>query len=211
MFTLILSYIVEHWVKLLVYVVGFAGSVFGFLFARYTWLNRKFMHKLNFSLNLEDRGVLDFMTIDELDLAVLYDLYPRFRLMLLARRSKKAGRAFVLFQDPKEAWTILNVLLNHLSRLFGAGAIARDLGCATTVEYLFGLTCEVHPELNSFKFRVMLARLELLEKIEATPDFRFELDKHNRIRRQTLLEMLAIQRNPALRHSLQTVKIAVKR
>ena len=123
MFPDMLSFFAEHWARMLAAALGVLGSAVGFVFARYAWISRNFLHKLNFSLNLEDGGVLDFMTVDEVELAHLFGAYPRFRLKLLARRAQKEGRAFLLFAHDKDAWTFLNVLLNHVSRLFGAGAV----------------------------------------------------------------------------------------
>src|SRR4051794_9910107 len=100
MLEMLLGWLAEHWGKLAFALLGSLGTVLGFLWARYAWVRRNFMNRLNFSLNLAEAGMLDFMTVDEIELAhLLTDVYVRFRLMLLARQSRKAGRAFVHFRD----------------------------------------------------------------------------------------------------------------
>src|SRR5262245_10143010 len=105
----VLPWLADHWGKLVFGLLGSVGTVFGFLGARYAWVSRKFMNRLNFSLNLEDGGRLDFMTVDEVEVAHLFtDAYARLRLMLLARQARKAGRAFLHFHDARDAWAMLN-------------------------------------------------------------------------------------------------------
>jgi hypothetical protein len=205
------SWLAEHWAKLAFALLGSVGTVVGFLWARYAWVSRNFMNRLNFSLNLAEAGTLDFMTVDEVEVAHLFpDAYVRLRLMLLARQARQAGRAFVHFANAQDAWTMLNVVLNHLSARFGVGAFAREQGCATTFEYVFGLTCETHPELQTMKFRVMLADKELLDRVAAEDQLRFEDERHNKIRRRTLQEMHALLADPALRHNLRTIKLSFR-
>ena len=57
----------------------------------------------------------------------------------------------------------------------------------------------------------MLARPELLDKIGADPALRFSEDRHNEIRRKTLLEMLTLHKDAARCHNLLTVKVAVRK
>ena len=169
------------------------------------------MNRLNFSLNLAEHGELDFMTVDEVEVSQLFSVaYARLRLMLLAREARKSGRAFIHFQDAQDAWTMLNVVLNHLSARFGVGAFAREQGCATTLEYVFGLTCESHAALQTSKFRVMLARKTLLDDIAADDKLRFADERHNQIRCRTLKEMHALLNDPERRHNLRTIKLSFK-
>jgi hypothetical protein len=170
MLQLVLTWLLEHWAQTIVALFGSAGTVYTFFWARYAWVSRSFMNRLNFSLNLAEDGVLDFMTVDEVEVSHLFtDVYARLRLVYLARMARKARRAFLHFANEQDAWTMLNVVLNHLSARLGEGAFARERGCGATVEYVFGLTCEMHAELQTNKFRVMLATTALLGRVVAEP------------------------------------------
>jgi hypothetical protein len=211
MLQLVLTWFVEHWTQMIVAVFGSAGTLYTFFWARYAWVSRSFMNRLNFSLNLADGGALDFMTVDEIEVSHLYtDAYSRLRLMYLARMARKARRAFIHFASDQDAWTMLNVVLNHLSARMSEGAFARERGCAATVEYVFGLTCEAHPELQTNKLRVMLATKALLDRVVADDQLRFTEERHNKIRRQTLAEMHALLNNSALGHNLRTIKLSFR-
>jgi len=89
----------------------------------------------------------------------------------------------------KEAWTILNPILNVISEIFACGFVARDLGIPVASDWFWcGLTCEKDGPVKNTKVRVMLIKESLLEQLNqiGTPTFEYE---HHQIRWKTLLEM----------------------
>lgn len=187
------------------------GPAFGILYAAWRWWKRDFTDRVNFSLNMKEGNTLDFATVAEEELSSLFNVWIRLRLMLLARAAKKDGHAFLRFKSQSEAWAMLNVVLNYLSSRYGEGAFACEQGNGITVEYLFGITCEHHPELKTLKFRIMIARKELLNEVAANPELRFTEERHNNIRRKTLVEMRETLIDPALAHNLSIVKLSFRK
>jgi hypothetical protein len=206
----ILQFVLENWKMLLPAMGAIVPMLITFIWARHKWLNAYFLEKINFSINIKQGdGHLGFRTIAEMDLGSLFDIYSKYRLMKLSRETKKKGRSFIQFENGQEAFKFLNVILNYLSAQFAEGAIAEDLGYAVSSEYLFGITCEWHPELNASKFRVMLIRPTLLQLIVKNDALVFANMKHNRMRRITLLEMAEIENTSTVTCCLSRISLSI--
>ncbi len=203
----LLSLAADNWQRAAMWIVGLLAFVPGLIWAWYSWKTRNFMGRVNSSVNFRDnKGVFAFATIDEADLASLFNLFSRLMLARLARQAP----AFLRFSGKEEAWNYLNVILNHLSSKFGEGALAYAAGHAKKVEFIFGLTCERHKDLKTRKFRVMLATPELLAEIHAGLEPTYADPRHNGIRGETLKEMAAMWHDPAQAHNLQRINLYLK-
>lgn len=207
-----LSLIAENGQRVLLWVLGLLAFVPGLIWAWYSWKTRNFMNRMNSSINFkDDKGIFAFTTIDETELASLFNLFSRLLLTRLARQ----GTAFLYFKNQEEAWNYLNVILNHLSSKFGEGALAYAVGKATKVEFIFGITCERHKELKTRKFRVMLATPELLAEIHANRldralDPTYADPRHNGIRGETLKEMADMWYDPTRAMNLGRINLYLK-
>ncbi len=198
----------NHWHHAVLWILGLLTFVPGLIWAWYKWRRRVFTHVLNASLNFKPAGgdLFAFATLDETRVGTLFDAYARLRLMHLARQQT----AFLHFHSEQEAWTFLNVVLNHLSSKFAEGALWYSLGKGQAMTVVIGITCERHNDLKTRKFRVMLASPELLAEIYAGGAPQYKNPRHNGIRGKTLQEMAALWHDPALKHNLMPMTLYLK-
>lgn len=177
--------------------------------ARIAFALRQFLHRVNFSLNYLDGKVLRFRTLQESDLRDVL-LNNRHAVKLV---TKAAGRATlerpVLVFSKKEAWVVLNSVLNELSEQFAVGFLAKSMGIPTrSAWYIFALTCEKDPDVRINKVRVLIAAESLLDSIEALDDLEFEVG-HHRIRRDTLAKMAVLRHDPKYSHNFLRVELTL--
>ena len=209
MFEYVADLFAANWGKLL---GGLTFLIFipAYLRARYLWRKRRFLTRINFSINFLDGNTLKFRTIREINLvdAMLNNVHA-VRVITKAPRAGSSG-AFLLFKDKEEAWTILNTLLNDLSAAFAEGIVARGMGLPTHSDWFdIGITCEQHPDLKTTKFRVMIIARKLLEKIETCDGVLFEQPQHH-LRLATLKEMWQIVQDEKLKHNIMQVELTVR-
>ena len=181
-----------------------------YLRARHLWRRRRFLSRLNFSINFIEDNTLKFRTLRESNLvdAMLNNAHA-IRVVLKAKRSANPG-AFLLFRDKEEAWTILTTILNELSAGFAEGFVARGLGLPTRSEWFaIGITCEKHADLKATKFRVMIVARKLLESIDTYDHVQFE-QPHHHIRLATLKQMRQIGQDEKIKHNIMQVELTVR-
>lgn len=177
--------------------------------ARIAFALRQFLHRVNFSLNYLDGKVLRFRTLQESDLRdVLLNNRHAVKLVTTAARRATLERPILEFSK-REAWVVLNSVLNELSEQFAAGFLAKSMGIPTRSQwYVFALTCEKDPDVRINKVRVLLAAESLLDQIEALDNLEFEVE-HHRIRRDTLARVAAMRRDPKRSHNLLRVELTL--
>src|SRR5690349_17974009 len=103
----------ENWGKLLG-LCAFLVFIPTYLRARYLWRKRRFLSRINYSINFIEDGTLKFRTLRESNLidAMLQNVHA-VRVVSNTPRFAKPS-AFLLFKDKEEAWTILSILLNEI-------------------------------------------------------------------------------------------------
>jgi hypothetical protein len=184
-----------------------AAAVFAWWRARAAWKRRQFLHRINFSLNYVEADTLRFRTLRESDIhEVLLNNDHAADLV-----AKAAGRTTLeqpfLDLPRKEAWIVLNSVLNELSEQFAVGFLAASMGLPTRSErYVIGLTCEKDPDVRINKIRVMIIAETLLQRIENLAGLAFERE-HHRIRLKTLAKMAQIYRDEKRKHLLLIVEL----
>ncbi len=177
--------------------------------ARLMWQRRHFMTRINFTINYIENGTLKFRTLREDDLGtILLNNEHGKKVVLRAAHRSTLDRPF-LELPRRDAWTVLNAILNELSEQFAVGHLARSMGAPVKSQwYVFGLTCEKHREVRMNKLRVMIIEKSLLENIDRYEDLRFERESHH-IRLQTLKRMREIQLDPTRSHNLMEIELPV--
>ncbi len=199
----------EHWTSILGTAVAILAGLVAWWRTRAAWLRREFLHRVNFSLNYVEGNVLRFRTLQESDLReVLLNNSHAVGLV-----TKAVGKTTledpILHLPDREAWVILNSVLNELSEQFAAGFLAKSMGLPTRSErYVLALTCEKDPDVRINKVRVMIVAESLLRQIDGLADLEFELE-HHRIRRKTLSKMSQALGDPKQKHNLITVELAI--
>jgi len=203
------DWLFANWGKLL-WGVTFLAFIPAYIQARYLWRSRRFLTRMNFSLNILDGNTLRFRTLKETNLAdAMLNNTHAIRVIHKTPRSEGPG-AFLLFRDKEEAWTILNTVLNDLSSGFAEGFVARSMNLPTQSEWYFlGISCEKHSDLRNTKYRVMIVAESALEKIVAYDDLQFEEPRFH-IRLSTLKQMWQLTQDEKLRHNIIRVELTVK-
>lgn len=157
--------------------------------ARRGWKRRQFLHRVNFSLNYVENGVLRIRTLQEagIDDILLNNRHGKERLLRVARQAR-LDQPFLMLPG-EDHWLVLNSVLNELSEQFAAGVLARSMGLpAKTATYVFGITCERDKDVRINKIRVMIVERSLLERIDEQTQFEFERPWHH-VRLKTLKRM----------------------
>ncbi len=188
-------------------ILALAAAAFAWWRARLAWKKRRFLHRVNFSLNYVQGNALKFRTLRESDIddVLLNNKHAVDLVTKLAERTTLDDPFLGLPRD--EAWVVLNSVLNELSEQFAAGFLATSMGLPTRAEkYVLGLTCEKDPDVRINKVRVMIIAESLLQKIEGLPGLAFEKE-HHQIRLKTLIRMAQTYRDPKRRHLLLVVEL----
>ena len=175
----------DHWLKALVSLALLGiGTWWGRRRARREWERKRFLNRLNFSLNTLRDGKLEIRTLAEMNCRdVFLNDYAAERVQAAAERTTKANPMVPLEKD--ERWFILNSVLNEVSERFAEGFVRRDMGMpVTTHTYLISLTYENAGDLKTRKIRAMLMRKDVLLNLPAEPPA-FERP-HHAIRFETL-------------------------
>ena len=178
--------------------------------SRSTWKARDFMTRVNFSLNYVEDNTLKIRTLREADIRhiLLGNQHGRKVVLRCARRTNLEKPFLQL--PKKDAWIVLNSILNEISEQFAEGFLAAAMGAPIRIAtYVFGITCERHSDVRMNKIRVMIIEKSLLEKIDALGKLRFELEHHH-VRLDTLKRMQAIYRSPQRDRNLREVELPVR-
>lgn len=177
--------------------------------ARAIWKRRRFLDRVNFSLNYVDNGVLKLRTLRESDIReVLLSNKHGIDLVTAAAEHATLDEPFLKL-PVEDSWMVLNSVLNEVSEQFAAGFLAASMGlCTRSTRYVIGLTCEKDPDVRINKIRVMLVTESLLQKIDRLEDLEFE-QKHHHVRLKTLKKMAEIYQDQKRQHELRTVELVV--
>jgi len=188
-------------------VIAVAAAVFAWWRARVAWNRRRFLHRVNFSLNYVDGKTLRFRTLQETDInAVLLNNKHAVDLVTKAAQRTTLNDPF-LGLPREQAWVVLNSMLNELSEQFAAGFLAMSLGLPTrSGPFVIGLTCERDRDVRINKIRVMIVPESLLKQADAFSDLAVERE-HHRVRLKTLTRMAQIYRDEKRRHLLLEVEL----
>lgn len=181
--------------------------------ARSAWRRREYLDRLNFSLNSFDGKTLKIRTLLEESLESI--MLNRIAVSMVRKGAHKARVDDpVLHFAKKDAWFILNAVLNTLSERFASGILKQDIlrnskGETSTIiptaRYLFCLTCEKNAQVRTQKIRVMVIRKDLLESL---PLQRPQLEREvHSTRWETLQKMAAAHRETP--HDFLEVELSV--
>lgn len=179
----------EHWLKALgSLVILLIGSWIGRRRARREWMNRRFLDRLNFSLNTIEHGKLYIRTLAEMNCRdVFLNDYAAQRVQEAAQKTTKESALVPL--DREERWYILNAILNEVSERFAEGFLKRDMGLPVVKrDYLICLTYENAGELRTRKIRAMVIQKELLLNLPAEVP---QLERPHHLTRFLTLQHLA--------------------
>lgn len=183
----------EHWLKALVSLVFLLiGSWWGRRRARREWERKRFLDRLNFSLNTIRDGKLEIRTLAEMNCRdVFLNEFAAECVQAAAAKTTRANPLIPLEKD--ERWYLLNAVLNEVSERFAVGFVRRDMGLPTTTHtYLIALTYENAGDLKTRKIRAMVIRKDLLLNLPTDPP-QFERP-HHAVRFETLHAMANIYR-----------------
>ena len=175
----------DHWIQWLgSFILLGLGSWWGKRRARSEWGQKRFLHRLNISLNMFQDGHLYIRTLLEEDSEAVFLNHTAVALVEAAAHKTTAANP-ILPLHPDERWYLLNSVLNEISEKFAEGYIKRDLGLpVTAANYLVCLTYENAGELRTRKIRAMVIRKEVLLSLpEKTPNFE---KAHHATRYETL-------------------------
>lgn len=180
----------EHWPKALFSLCALAvGTWWGKRRARAEWSKKRFLDRLNFSLNSIQDGTLLIRTLAEMNCRdVFLNEIAAERVQVAA--TKTTAQNPILPLSPDERWYMLNAVLNEMSERFAVGFLKRDLGqTVQSAQYLICLTYENAGDLKTRKIRAMVVRKELLLNLPAEVP-KFERPHHS-TRFNTLKQLAA--------------------
>ena len=183
----------EHWLKALVSLAFLLlGTWWGRRRARREWERKRFLNRLNFSLNTLRDGKLEIRTLAEMNCRdVFLNDYAAERVQVAAERTTRANPIVPLDED--ERWFLLNSVLNEVSERFAEGFIRRDMGLPTNTQtYLISLTYENAGDLKTRKIRAMVIRRDALLNLPTEPPI-FERPHHS-VRFETLHALARLYR-----------------
>lgn len=183
----------EHWLKGIVSLAFLlAGTWWGRRRARREWASKRFLDRINFSLNTIRDGTLQIRTIAEMNCrdVFLNDVAAEAVQAATARTTEK--NALLPF-DRDERWFLLNAVLNEVSERFADGLLRRDMGLPTTTRvYLICLTYENSGDLKTRKVRAMVIQRDTLLNLPEEPP---KLERpHHAVRFRTLQQLAAAYR-----------------
>ncbi len=184
-----------------------AAAVFAWWRARLAWKKRRFLHRVNFSLNYVQDNALKFRTLRESDIHdVLLNNDHAVDLVTKAAARTTLDEP-VLDLPREEAWVVLNSVLNELSEQFAEGFLATSMGLPTRAErFVIGLTCEKDPDVRINKIRAMIIAKSLLLRVEELGGLTFEV-QHHHIRLRTLVRMAQLYHDPKRKHLFLEVEL----
>jgi len=179
----------DHWPALVFSLVGlFAGAAWGRWRAWRQWSRKEFLHRLNVSLNTIQDGCLRIRTVLEKDLLdVLLNRVAVDEVLVAA--SKATEQDPMLPIPEKDAWYLMNGVLNEVSELFAVGLVKKDLALdVAAARYLLCLTYEVAGAVRTHKARAMLVQRETLENL---PQEMPKLESPTHVDRWSTLQRMA--------------------
>ncbi|NQT11577.1 MAG: hypothetical protein HQ582_02440 [Planctomycetes bacterium] len=176
--------------------------------ARSVWKSRDFMTRVNFSLNYVEGGHLKIRTLGEMDISQILLGNEHGKRVVLHAASRTTVEEPLLRLPEKDAWLVLNSILNELSERFAEGYVAASMGLPTrTARYVFTVTCEKHHDIRMNKIRVMIVERSLLMKIDEQQGLEVERKSHH-VRYETLKTMRKLYLDGAHSHAFMEIELA---
>lgn len=186
----------EAWALLRAHWPGWVGSLallglgawWGKRRASKQWSSKRFLDRINFSLNSIQDGKLVLRTLIEEDCRTVFLNDVAATRVMEAAEETTAENA-ILPLPPEDRWYFLNSVLNELSERFAVGFLKRDMGLSVDSGiYLICLTYESSGELRTRKVRAMVIQKKTLLTL---PDAPPELERPHHITRFQTLKQLA--------------------
>ena len=163
----------DHWLKWVIsFVLLFMGTWWGRRRASAEWERKRFLDRINFSLNMIHDGMLQIRTLVEKNCKeVFLNEVATERVLMAAKKTTPQNPILPLPAD--ERWYLLNAVLNEVSERFASGFLKREMGLpVNAANYLICLTYEMSGELKTQKIRAMVIRKDLLTHLpEDAPKF----------------------------------------
>ena len=157
------------WPELL---VGILTFIIGYYWGKWrgfkAWNKKKFKNKINISLNTitkinDYKYKIQFRTLMEKNISSIFHNEQVKMIIHKAINNTKPGQPLLIF-DEKDAWYILNIILNQIACHFSDGALKQDIGYDVKSEwYTFCLTFEKEENVLTKKIRVILIQRKVLE------------------------------------------------
>jgi len=181
----------DIWKELLIGLITFLlGYFWSQLKSLKEWNSKEFRDKINISLN-----ILEPLENNEYKLEIRTLLETKLKLNIHNNKVKdlinkaidetKPGKPLLIFKK-KDAFYILNAILNQLANQFSNGILKKDLGIPVTSEwYTFCLTYEKEQNVRMQKLRVLIIKRDLLKNFPDNSVFVLESFNHD-VRIQTL-------------------------
>lgn len=149
-------------------IIGLVAGYFVAWQARRNLTQRRFLDRVNFSLNIVQDGRLKIRTLIEKPGSVVFLNPAILRIVDKAAQETTEDDCLVPIKDTEDYWLCLNSLLNEISEKYSAGFLRQDMNSAVNSEtYVMCLTCEVSDNIRTRKIRAMLAKKSLLENFPA--------------------------------------------
>jgi hypothetical protein len=178
--------------------------------SRSVWKTRDFLGRINFSLNYIQENGLKIRTLQESNIDEILLNNSHGRRMVLRAAGRTTLKKPFLELPKRDAWIVLNSVLNEISEQFADGFLAVAAGLPTrTTTFLFGITCERDRDVRVNKIRVMIIERSLLEKIDELVEIEFESPNHH-VRLETLKTMRAIHLDKNRQDQLGRVDLVMR-
>jgi hypothetical protein len=171
----------------------------GFIWGKWkdikAWKNKTFKNRIMLSLNtitpVDHKYKLQLRTLMEKDINEFMQNNHMANIVKKATKNTVPGKPLLIFPE-KDAWYLLNAVLNQIAYQFADGLIKKDMGCNVTSQwYTFCFTFEKEGDIQTHKVRIMIIQREVLKNFpDESAEFILESDKHN-VRIQTLRTLSA--------------------
>lgn len=206
--------IAEHWLKLIWFPLVAAGAWWWRRRRdRRNWDQRRFLERVNCSLNTVRDGVLKIRTLFEISIDDLLLLNTEAKRKVLKSADDTCSVDPFLAMGSEENWLVLNACLNEISERYSAGLIAAEAGLRyKKLELVIGMTCERDAE-KIRKLRIMAATKGTLESFDDEEHKPALEARHHDARIATLRCMAYLLRYTSWRKSnrLMVVELLVPR
>jgi len=187
----------EHWINSLISLSALVfGAWIGKRRAKAEWSKKRFLDRINFSLNSIVDGTLQIRTLVEKNCREVFlnDVAVE-RVHEAAKRT--TAESALLPLDKDERWFMLNAVLNEISEQFADGFVRRDMGLPVQKQnYVICLTYENDGALMTRKIRAMVVRKDLFTHLPADMP---KLERpHHATRYNTLRQLATVyQQDPS--------------
>lgn len=202
MYILILAELANVWIEIFGAVcVLSVGWLWGRWKSGIAWKHKKFTNRVVLSLNslsYEDeekkKPVLQLRTIFERD--AIYVFQNEIMADILAKCIKEVDISDCLVHFPeKDAWYMLNAILNQIGERFSEGLLKKDMGMPVQTKwYTFCVTYELEGSIRTHKPRVMFMEKEAFENFPDLEPKHFKLEAETHTTRVKTLQHLKKQR-----------------